>query len=81
MKEYLKEVIIPYVERKRKDLQLTSNHPALALLDEGASQISPVDLRMSIMKPLGARWLVSLYDYIKEHNSLILNGFKAAGIL
>ena len=145
MKEYLKEVIIPYVEQKRKDLQLTSNHPALALfdvfkgqqtddiaaileenniivvpipanctdrlqpmdlsvnkaakefmrsrfrewyatqvqkqLDEGASQISPVDLRMSIMKPLGARWLVSLYDYIKEHNSLILNGFKAAGIL
>ena len=50
-------------------------------LDEGASQISPVDLRMSIMKPLGVRWLVSLYDYIKEHNSLILNGFKAAGIL
>ena len=50
-------------------------------LDEGASQISPVDLRMSIMKPLGARWLVSLHDYIKEHNSLILNGFKAAGIL
>ena len=33
MKEYLKQFIIPYVERKRKDLQLTSNHPALALFD------------------------------------------------
>ena len=33
MKEYLKEIIIPYVERKRKDLQFISNHPALALFD------------------------------------------------
>ena len=29
-------------------------------------EITPVDLKMSIMKPLGARWLVSLYDYITE---------------
>ena len=49
--------------------------------DEGASQISPVDLRMPVMKPLGARWLVSLYDYINERNSLTMNGFKAAGIV
>ena len=25
---------------------------------------SPIDLRMSTLKPLGARWLVSLYDYL-----------------
>ena len=43
--------------------------------------ITPVNLRMSIMKPLGARWLVSLYDYLKEHPSIIENGFKAAGVL
>ena len=36
-------------------------------LDEGA-KISPVDLKMSTMKPLGARWLVSLYDYLKENS-------------
>ena len=40
-----------------------------------------LDLRMSIMKPLGAHWLVSLYDYLKEHPSIIENGFKAAGVL
>ena len=34
-------------------------------LDEG-KEILPVDLRMSAMKPLGARWLVSLYDYLKK---------------
>ena len=30
-------------------------------LDSGVEEVSPVDLRMSIMKPVGARWLVSLY--------------------
>jgi hypothetical protein len=49
-------------------------------LEKGAKEISPVDLRMSIMKPLGAQWLVSLYDYLKEHSTIISNGFKAAGI-
>ena len=43
-------------------------------LHEG-EDIAPVDLRMSIMKPLGAHWLVSLYDYLKEHPSIIQNGF------
>ena len=27
-------------------------------------EIAPVDLKMSMTKPLGARWLVSLHDYI-----------------
>ena len=143
--EYIKKIIIPFVEQKRKDLKLPPDQPALALFDvfkgqqteevatlleennillvpipanctdrlqpmdlsinkaakefmrsrfrewyatevhrqleEGSKQISPVDLRMSTMKPLGARWLVSLYDYIKQQNSLVLNGFKADGIL
>ena len=36
----------------------------------------PIDLKMSTMKPLGAQWLVSLFDYISSNRSLILNGFK-----
>ncbi len=44
-------------------------------------EFSPVDLKMSTMKPLGARWLVSLYDYINENKSIVENGFKAAGLL
>lgn len=35
-----------------------------------------VDLKMSTMKPLGARWLISLFDYLKNNNSIIKNGFK-----
>ena len=144
MKDYLQLIIIPYVERKRKELKLAADQPALAIfdvfkaqqtediltlleehnihvvsvpanctdrlqpmdlsvnksvkefmrskfkewyaaqvskqLDEGAN-IAPVDLKLSTLKPLGAQWLISMYDYLNEHNSIIVNGFKAAGIL
>ena len=49
-------------------------------LDQGAEHTS-IDLRTSVMKPLGAHWLVSLHDYLQENNSIIKNGFKAAGIM
>lgn len=45
------------------------------------NEVTPVDLKMSTMKPLGARWLVSLHDYITGNQSIIVNGFKAAGLL
>lgn len=41
---------------------------------------SPVDLRLSIMKPLGARWLIAAYNYLKSKKEILANGFKAAGI-
>ena len=44
-------------------------------------EIAPVNLKMFTMKPLGARWLVSLHDYICENWSIVQNGFKSAGIL
>lgn len=40
-----------------------------------------VDLRMSVVKPLGARWMISLYDYFKSHSEIIINGYKTAGII
>ena len=44
-------------------------------------EVVPVDLKMSTMKPLGARWLVSLHNYIAENRCIVQNGFKAASIL
>ncbi len=40
--------------------------------------ISPIDLRLSVIKPIHAQWL---YDYIKSRPDIVINGFKAAGIL
>ena len=45
-----------------------------------AEKIIPVDLKMSIMKPVGAGWLFGLFNYLKGNPSILQNGFKAAGI-
>lgn len=43
--------------------------------------IEPVDLRLSVVKPIGAQWMVELYEYLKGHPNIIINGFKSVGIL
>ena len=40
----------------------------------------PVDLWMSIVKPLGAKWMIRLYDYMKSKPDITRNGFQHAGI-
>ena len=40
-----------------------------------------VDLSMSVVKPLGATWLMNTFDYIKSNPSIIINGFKGAEAL
>ena len=40
----------------------------------------PVDLRMSIMKLLGAQWIKNAFSHIKGNSTIITNGFAAAGI-
>ena len=44
---------------------------------EGKAPADPVDLRISVMKPLGAKWLMDLY---KGKPEIIKNGFKEAGV-
>lgn len=38
-----------------------------------------VNLAMSVVKPLGAQWLIAVGEYMQSNPSLITNGFK--GIL
>ena len=39
-----------------------------------------LDLRMSVMKELSGRWIVSACDHIRSHPEII-NGLKKAGIV
>lgn len=140
--EYIRKIILPYIQRKRRDLNLQDDHPALVIYDEFKGQLTDavhslldsnhiyvvkvppnctgrlqpmdlavnksvkdflckkfqvwyseqveknlrekvtkvVDTRMSIMKPLGAKWLEELHKYLLQNKSLAINGFKAAGI-
>ena len=48
---------------------------------DGKLEKEAIDLRLSVMKPLGAKWLIELYDYLKSKPDTIKNGFKEAGIL
>ena len=41
---------------------------------------SPADLRLAVMKPLGAQWLLNAFTYLKNNKEIIRNGFRAAGI-
>ena len=145
MVDYLEKILFPYIKKKRQELKLDSNHPALVIFDRFRGQCTdnifallednhvlvaivpanctdrlqpldisvnkaakeflrgqfqewyskqichqlqegnestpqPVDLRMSIIKPLGAKWMISLYDYMKSKPDIIKNGFRHAGI-
>ena len=48
---------------------------------DGQDEVTPVDLRLSIMKPIGAKWIIELHDYLKTKPDIIINGFKGAGII
>ena len=39
-----------------------------------------VDMRMSVVKELSSRWILSAYDYIRCSPDIIRNGFQKAGI-
>ena len=44
------------------------------------TSIKPVDMKLSTMKPIGARWLMDMFDYFKGKPDIIKKGFHAAGI-
>ena len=141
--QYLKKIILPFIELKRMELGLSASHPALVLFDhfrgqntercfnfledhhihhvlipknctdqlqpldvavnkpvkdfmkakfqkwyaeQVASQLKDnkgtqsVDMRMSIKKPIGAQWLLSMFDHFKQRPDIIRNGFNRSGI-
>ena len=43
-------------------------------------ELEPVDRRLAIVKPIAAKWMISLYDYLVAHPHIIRNGFKHVGI-
>ena len=136
---YIERIILPYITKKREELKLQSDYPALVIFDKFPGQgtkkalkllknnnihavmvstnctnrlqpldISvnkpaknfprqqfhqwyadqvcqqaqqkttcvPVDLRLSIAKPLGARWMIQFHDYLQSKPEIIWNDFK-----
>ena len=66
-----------------KDLmkqQFSEWYSSIVYQNFGDETPSPVDMRMSIIKPLGAQWLIKAYSQIESSRSLITNRFSASGI-
>ena len=42
--------------------------------------IEPVDMKLSIVKPIAAKWIIDLYNYLVVNPQIIKNGFKHLGI-
>ena len=40
-----------------------------------------IDTRMSVVKELSCKWIMSGYDHIRSSPEIIRNGFKKAGII
>ena len=40
-----------------------------------------VDMRLSVMKPLSAKWIIETCQYLNANPTIIINGFRAAGIV
>ena len=39
-----------------------------------------VSLNLSEIKPLHAKWIYEMYEYLRGRSDLVLNGFESAGI-
>ena len=48
---------------------------------DGGMDDKVVDLKLGIVKPLGAQWLKEAYDYMLQNPDIIFNGFHESGIL
>ena len=62
----------------RRQFQSWYSEQVLENLKHEKSEV--VDVRMSVVKPLSANWMIKLYDYMKSNPTIISNGFAAAGI-
>ena len=63
----------------RRKFQAWYAQNVCAQLEEKMSK-KPIDLRLSTVKPLGAKWMSELFDYMKAKPEIIRNGFKESGI-
>ena len=43
-------------------------------------ELKPIDLSMSVVKEVGAKWLVEMAKYFEDNPTIIVNGFLRSGI-
>ena len=71
----------PFKDKLRKGFsEWYAQEVAKQLANDTQIDCIHVDMRMSVVKELSSKWIVSAYDYIRSSPEIIRNGFKKAGI-
>ena len=66
----------------RKEAQSWYSQKIVKQMEAGkCSDQIKVDVRVSVVKPLHAKWIVKYYDYARTKPQLIINGWKESGII
>ena len=82
-------IIVPHnLTNKFQPLDITVNKPAKSYTEQVAKQLNegkaPADVEVSLnlseIKPLHAKWIYEMYEYLRGRSDLVLNGFESAGI-
>ena len=72
----------PLKDHLRRSFQSWYSEQVSKQLEEGKEpEDVKVDTRLTIMKPLGAKWLTSAYDYLRSESGIVRGGFIEAGIV
>ena len=72
----------PLKDHLRRSFQSWYSEQVSKQLEEGKEPDDvKVDMRLSIMKPLGAKWITSAYDYLRSESGMVHGGFIEAGIV
>ena len=51
-------------------------------IEKGVNVLSvKIETKLSIVKPLHARWLISFYDHMQNNRQMIIKAFEMAGII
>ena len=48
--------------------------------DIATAQLEPIDLSLSVLKEVGAQWLVDMAQYFSNNPDIVVSGFFRAGI-
>ena len=65
---------------RRQFQEWYANQITYQLEQDVDAKITPVDLCLSVVKPLSFKWMVGVCDYLRSQPSIIVNGFKEVGI-
>ena len=71
----------PLKDHFRSEFQSWYSDQVSKQMDDGKQpEDVAVDMKLTVMKPLSARWIISAYDYLKNEAGIVRGGFVEAGI-